>query len=43
MAAMAVLTWLRFLLVNTVFYETFFRTTEVSIPHLLLNEVLFYP
>ncbi|RKP05516.1 TH1 protein-domain-containing protein [Thamnocephalis sphaerospora] len=39
-ASMAVLTWLRHVLLDTPFYETYFRVTEIPAPLLLMEEIV---
>ncbi|OZJ05119.1 hypothetical protein BZG36_01368 [Bifiguratus adelaidae] len=39
MVALAVVHWLDSLLADTTYYETYFRTTDIPLPHLLLEEI----
>jgi negative elongation factor C/D len=41
-ASMAVLAWLQHILLDTPFYETYFRVTEIPAPLLLMEEVEYY-
>ncbi|RUP47539.1 TH1 protein [Jimgerdemannia flammicorona] len=38
-ASLALLIWLQYILMETSFYETYFRTNEALVPHMLLDEV----
>lgn len=40
-ASIAVTLWIRYILHETAFYETYFRSTEIPIPHLLLEEIAY--
>jgi negative elongation factor C/D len=41
-ASMAILTWLKYVLLETPYYETYFRVTEIPAPFILLEEVSLY-
>ncbi|KAI9010938.1 TH1 protein [Phycomyces nitens] len=37
--SMAVLMWVEYISINTAYYENYYRTTEIPLPHLLLDEI----
>ncbi|RUP47540.1 hypothetical protein BC936DRAFT_145632 [Jimgerdemannia flammicorona] len=40
-ASLALLIWLQYILMETSFYETYFRTNEALVPHMLLDEIAY--
>lgn len=39
MASLAVLLWIEYLSIETPYYETFYRSADVPLPHLILDEI----